>query len=105
MHVCVYGPDISCARFRGTADGSTIGGLAEIASYQMEYSYLGKITGKKEHVDRVSSDQFYFPKDRVCSILTTVYSLQPLPITSAMLICANSAVCIRCIGIYHLDAR
>lgn len=28
--------------------------LAEIASFQMEYAYLGKITGKKAHVDRVS---------------------------------------------------
>ena len=24
-----------------------------MASFQMEYAYLGKITGKKEHVDRV----------------------------------------------------
>lgn len=29
------------------------GVLAEIASCQMEYAYLGKITGKKEHVDHV----------------------------------------------------
>ncbi|KAH0836527.1 glycoside hydrolase family 47 protein [Lanmaoa asiatica] len=28
--------------------------LAEIASFQMEYAYLGKITGKKEHVDRAT---------------------------------------------------
>ena len=28
--------------------------LAEIASFQMEYIYLGKITGNKAHVDRVS---------------------------------------------------
>ena len=27
--------------------------LAEIASCQREYSYLAKITGKKEHYDRV----------------------------------------------------
>ena len=27
--------------------------LAEIASCQLEYAYLGKITGKKEHVDHV----------------------------------------------------
>lgn len=32
----------------------TPGVLAEIASFQMEYAYLGKITGKKTHVDRVS---------------------------------------------------
>lgn len=29
------------------------GVLAEIASCQMEYAYLGKITGKKEHVAHV----------------------------------------------------
>ncbi|KAG8220813.1 glycoside hydrolase family 47 protein [Butyriboletus roseoflavus] len=29
--------------------------LAEIASFQMEYAYLGKITGKKAHVDRVTT--------------------------------------------------
>ena len=28
--------------------------LAEIASCQLEYSYLAKLTGKKEHYDRVS---------------------------------------------------
>jgi hypothetical protein len=28
--------------------------LAEIASLQLEYTYLGKVTGKKEHYDRVS---------------------------------------------------
>ncbi|KAH0835805.1 glycoside hydrolase [Lanmaoa asiatica] len=31
------------------------GVLAEIASCQMEYAYLGKITGKKEHVDHATS--------------------------------------------------
>jgi len=49
--------------FRGVSDGSKIGGLAEIASYQMEYAYLGRITGKKEHVDRVSSNQCYRAED------------------------------------------
>ncbi|EGO22334.1 glycoside hydrolase family 47 protein [Serpula lacrymans var. lacrymans S7.9] len=34
--------------------GGSIGILAEIASFQMEYTYLGKITGKKEHVDRAT---------------------------------------------------
>ncbi|KAG6374849.1 glycoside hydrolase family 47 protein [Boletus reticuloceps] len=33
----------------------TPGVLAEIASFQLEYAYLGKITGKKEHVDRVTT--------------------------------------------------
>jgi hypothetical protein len=49
--------------FRGISDGPKIGGLAEIASYQMEYAYLGRITGKKEHVDRVSSNKCYRAKD------------------------------------------
>ncbi|EPQ56632.1 glycoside hydrolase family 47 protein [Gloeophyllum trabeum ATCC 11539] len=31
--------------------GSEIGVLAEIASCQLEYSYLAKLTGKKEHLD------------------------------------------------------
>ena len=38
---------------RGKNFTFTSGVLAEIASCQMEYAYLGKITGKKEHVDHV----------------------------------------------------
>ncbi|KAG9312816.1 glycoside hydrolase family 47 protein [Chiua virens] len=39
----------------------TPGVLAEIASFQMEYTYLGKITGKKEHIDRAAmvTNHFY----------------------------------------------
>jgi hypothetical protein len=33
--------------------GSNIGSLAEIASFQLEYTYLAKLTGKKEHFDKV----------------------------------------------------
>ncbi|KAI9573957.1 glycoside hydrolase family 47 protein [Boletus coccyginus] len=33
----------------------TPGTLAEIASFQMEFAYLGKITGKKAHVDRATT--------------------------------------------------
>ncbi|KAF9218511.1 glycoside hydrolase family 47 protein [Gyrodon lividus] len=40
------------------------GVLAEIASYQMEYAYLGKITGKKEHVDRaISTTNLFYNAD------------------------------------------
>ncbi|KAG0699899.1 glycoside hydrolase family 47 protein [Suillus ampliporus] len=48
-------PMFSVNTVRGTRAGSALGGLAEIASYQMEYAYLGKITGKKEHVDRATA--------------------------------------------------
>ncbi|KAF8552304.1 glycoside hydrolase family 47 protein [Imleria badia] len=39
----------------------TAGILAEIASCQLEYAYLGKITGKKEHVDHATliTDMLY----------------------------------------------
>lgn len=60
--VSIYMVLIFCPCFRGTGDGDIIAGLAEIASYQIEYAYLGKITGKKEHVDRVSSNQFCCPE-------------------------------------------
>lgn len=33
--------------------GPEIGILAEMATLQMEYSYLAKLTGKKEYWDRV----------------------------------------------------
>jgi hypothetical protein len=39
--------------FRGRSFTFAAGVLAEIASCQVEYAYLGKITGKKEHVDHV----------------------------------------------------
>lgn len=48
-------PKYGVNTIRGTSDGSLVGSLAEIASYQMEYAYLGKITGKKEHVDRATT--------------------------------------------------
>lgn len=38
--------------YEGVESGPPIGVLAEIASWQLEYSYLGKVTGKKEHVER-----------------------------------------------------
>ncbi|KAF8840808.1 glycoside hydrolase family 47 protein [Paxillus ammoniavirescens] len=48
--------NIGAARFFGV--------LAEIASYQMEYAYLGKITGKKEHVDRaISTTNLFYNAD------------------------------------------
>lgn len=33
--------------------GPEVGILAEIASLQLEYSYLAKLTGEKEHFQRV----------------------------------------------------
>ncbi|KAG6333529.1 hypothetical protein ID866_5565 [Astraeus odoratus] len=47
--------------YTGTESGPLIGVLAEIASWQLEYTYLGKITGKKEYVDRATAvtDVFY----------------------------------------------
>ncbi|EIW79097.1 glycoside hydrolase family 47 protein [Coniophora puteana RWD-64-598 SS2] len=44
-------PTFGVDTVKGNSDGMKIGILAEIASYQMEYAYLGKITGKKSHVD------------------------------------------------------
>ena len=38
---------------RGATQGPDIGILAEIASLQLEYTYLAKATGKKEYFDRV----------------------------------------------------
>ncbi|KAF8452325.1 glycoside hydrolase family 47 protein [Boletus edulis BED1] len=40
--------------YNGKNLASRSGVLAEIASFQIEYAYLGKITGKKEHVDRAT---------------------------------------------------
>ncbi len=38
----------------GIASGSRLGWLAELASFQMEYKYLAKLTGRKEYYDVVS---------------------------------------------------
>ena len=46
-------PKLLVCSCRGTSFESPDGGLAGIASCQLEYAYLGKITGKKEHVDHV----------------------------------------------------
>ncbi|KAI6010682.1 glycoside hydrolase family 47 protein [Pisolithus orientalis] len=44
-----------------TESGPPVGMLAEIASWQLEYSYLGKITGKEEYAERATmiTDLFY----------------------------------------------
>ncbi|KAH7907888.1 glycoside hydrolase family 47 protein [Hygrophoropsis aurantiaca] len=42
--------------------GPSIAVLAEIASFQLEYAYLGKITGKKEHVNRATKVSNIFSK-------------------------------------------
>jgi hypothetical protein len=39
---------------RGQGDGNEIGGLAEVASCQVEYAYLAKASGKKEYFKLVS---------------------------------------------------
>ncbi|TRM60794.1 glycoside hydrolase family 47 protein [Schizophyllum amplum] len=39
----------------GATQGPAIGILAEIASLQLEYTYLAKVTGKKEHFDRAQN--------------------------------------------------
>ena len=38
----------------GTHSGTETGVLAEIASLQLEYTYLSKLTGRRAHFDRVS---------------------------------------------------
>ncbi|KAN0078488.1 glycoside hydrolase family 47 protein [Tylopilus felleus] len=47
-------PGFAVDTYRGQNRPFTAGVLAEIASCQMEYAYLGKITGKKEHVDHAT---------------------------------------------------
>lgn len=56
VHLCSHSPaiDISFSSSRLPKLLLISSSLAEIASFQMEYTYLGKITGKKAHVDRVS---------------------------------------------------
>ncbi|KAF8551349.1 glycoside hydrolase family 47 protein [Imleria badia] len=49
-----FGVDTHNSR-RSLRSQLTSGVLAEIASFQMEYAYLGKITGKKAHVDRATT--------------------------------------------------
>lgn len=39
----------------GNTVGPEIGILAEMASLQLEYTYLAKVTGKKQYFDRVST--------------------------------------------------
>ncbi|KAH7922317.1 glycoside hydrolase family 47 protein [Leucogyrophana mollusca] len=41
---------------------NSVGVLAEIASFQLEYAYLGKVTGKKEHVDHATAATRAFAK-------------------------------------------
>ena len=56
----------SCRRFPPSSSSETrrlqlsLSPLAEIASFQMEYAYLGKSTGKKVHIDRVRIMLFPF---------------------------------------------
>lgn len=47
--------------YEGVESGPPVGMLAEIASWQLEYSYLGKITGKEEYAERATliTDLFY----------------------------------------------
>lgn len=42
------------AMLRGLTNGGSVGALAEMASCQLEYTYLAKVTGKKEFYDKVS---------------------------------------------------
>lgn len=55
QHPSVFSSVVTYGVPSGVGSGSPIGSLAEIASFQLEYTYLGKITGKKEHIDRVST--------------------------------------------------
>ncbi|KAI6024434.1 glycoside hydrolase family 47 protein [Pisolithus marmoratus] len=48
-------PVFAVNTYEGVNSGPPIGVLAEIASWQLEYSYLGKATGKKEHLERVTT--------------------------------------------------
>ncbi len=45
---------------RGLTNGGSVGALAEMASCQLEYTYLAKVTGKKEFYDKVSSKKTRF---------------------------------------------
>ncbi|KAG8215918.1 glycoside hydrolase family 47 protein [Butyriboletus roseoflavus] len=47
-------PGFAVDTYSGRNSTYSSGVLAEIASCQMEYAYLGKITGKKEHVDHAT---------------------------------------------------
>ena len=38
---------------RGAITPQTLGILAEVASFQLEYAYLARMTGSVEHYDRV----------------------------------------------------
>lgn len=44
----------------GEHQGPEIGILAEIATLQMEYAYLAKLTSKVEYFNRVGRDDYYF---------------------------------------------
>ncbi len=46
---------IQVSNISGEIIGPEIGILAEIASLQLEYTYLAKVTGKKEHFDRANT--------------------------------------------------
>ncbi len=48
--VVIYMNVVFC---RGLYRGPDTGILAEIASLQVEYTYLAKLTGRKEHFNRV----------------------------------------------------
>ncbi|KAL4066003.1 glycoside hydrolase family 47 protein [Scleroderma yunnanense] len=48
-------PMFAVNTYKGVETGPLNGLLAEIASFQLEYTYLGKITGKKEYVDRATT--------------------------------------------------
>ncbi|KAG9312664.1 glycoside hydrolase family 47 protein [Chiua virens] len=54
-------PGFAVDTYRGMNFSYDSGVLAEIASCQLEYAYLGKITGKKEHIDHATiiTDLFY----------------------------------------------
>ncbi|KAG5353571.1 hypothetical protein C0989_005544 [Termitomyces sp. Mn162] len=56
--------------------GSEIGILAEIASLQLEYSYLAKLTGKKEHFQRADSAHEYLLKQYLMTAKTDKASLK-----------------------------
>ncbi|KAH7885871.1 glycoside hydrolase family 47 protein [Phlebopus sp. FC_14] len=55
-------PSFAVDTFHGTGSVYSSGILAEIASYQMEYAYLGKITGNKEYVSHATTATKLFSK-------------------------------------------
>lgn len=61
---CVHTPhlELSCSVYTSReAKGPAVGVLAEIASLQLEYTYLAKVSGKKKYYDRVRDLRIWDP--------------------------------------------